>query len=106
MKAIVGDKYNVPTIAVLRDICDVDTYDFPSNCVIKPTQASGSVILRLNDEALDRQKIKQWFSINYYEIGREANYKTVNDPRLKARASLLRLKPVRVSLTADCPTPP
>lgn len=77
VKALVGDQYNVPTIAVLESIDQVDSFDFPDACCIKPTHASGAVILRKNGEDIDLNKIKDWFSINYYRIGREANYKSL-----------------------------
>ena len=77
VKAVVGDQYNVPTIDVIRNVEVVDDYEFPSNCCIKPTQASSRVILRRNGEQIDRQVIKDWFNMNFYRLGREANYKTL-----------------------------
>jgi hypothetical protein len=77
IKAIVGDQYNVPTIAVLNTIEEVKNFSFPSQCCIKPTQASGKVILRKNGETVDVSEIEKWFAINYYDAGREANYKTL-----------------------------
>jgi hypothetical protein len=74
VKAEVGDDYNVPTFAVLRSPAEVDAFDFPPDCCIKPTQASGEVILRTHGAPVDRARIKSWFSINYYERGREWNY--------------------------------
>lgn len=74
VKAEVGDQYNVPTLAVLRSPEEVDAYDFPPDCCIKPTQASSQVILRTNGAPVDRELIKSWFSINYYRNGREWNY--------------------------------
>jgi hypothetical protein len=75
VKAIVGDQYNVPTIDVIRSEDEVDSYIFPENCCIKPTQASGRVILRKNASSLDKAEIRSWFHINHYNAGREANYK-------------------------------
>ena len=77
VKAIVGDQYNVPTIYVLRSIEEVDSYEFPDDCCIKPTQASGRAILRRNGEPISLEEIKSWFSINHYEFRREANYKSL-----------------------------
>jgi hypothetical protein len=77
VKAVVGDEFNVPTLAVLRSPGEVDRYDFPPDCCIKPTQASGRVILRRNNEPVDRDCIKGWFALNYYRLHREANYKTL-----------------------------
>lgn len=72
-----GDEYNVPTIAVLRSTAEVDAFDFPADCCIKPTHASGQVILRQADEPIDRARIKRWFAINYYRHGRELNYRAL-----------------------------
>ncbi|HEY8538631.1 MAG TPA: ATP-grasp fold amidoligase family protein [Steroidobacteraceae bacterium] len=77
VKAIVGDRYNIPTIAVLRSVEEVDRFEFPPDCCIKPTHASGRVIFRRNGEPVDREKIKSWFGVNYYLSGREANYKNL-----------------------------
>jgi hypothetical protein len=75
VKAIVGDQHNVPTLAVLNDPSEVDAFDFPDRCCIKPTQASAQVILRKAGEPIDRERIKQWFALNYYYAGREINYR-------------------------------
>jgi TupA-like ATPgrasp len=77
VKAIVGDEYNVPTIGLIRSPEAVDAYEFPPDCCIKPTHASGRVILRRNGEQVDRKTIKSWFAVNYYHVGREANYKSL-----------------------------
>jgi hypothetical protein len=77
VKAELGDAYNVPTFAVLRSPAEVDAYDFPPDCCIKPTQASGEVILRRDGAPVDRERIKRWFAINYYYAGREWNYQAL-----------------------------
>ena len=74
---VVGDQFNVPTIKILSSVQEVETYDFPANCCIKPTHASGKVILRRNNEPIDLKQIRRWFSIDHYRSGREANYKTL-----------------------------
>jgi teichuronopeptide biosynthesis TupA-like protein len=73
----IGDRYNVPTIAVLRSPAEVDTFDFPARCAIKPTHASTHVCLRSHGEPIDRERIKKWFSLNYYHSGRERNYRSL-----------------------------
>jgi hypothetical protein len=75
IKSTVGDQYNVPTIAILKKNNEVDNYDFPQACCIKPTHASGLFIFRKNGEKIDKNQIKKWFSLNYYTISRERNYK-------------------------------
>jgi hypothetical protein len=77
VKSVVGDQYNVPTLTVLHSMDDVRAYPFPAACCIKPTHASGHVIVRQNGEALDFEEIERWFDLNYYRRGREANYKTL-----------------------------
>jgi hypothetical protein len=75
VKAVVGDEHNVPTLGVLHTPADVDTFDFPDRCCIKPTHASAQVILRTAGEPIDRERIKRWFALNYYYAGREINYR-------------------------------
>lgn len=77
VKAVVGDGYNVPTVDVIRSAGDVDGYDFPADCCIKPTHASGRVILRRGGAPVDTKRIRSWFGLNYYLVDREANYKTL-----------------------------
>lgn len=75
IKSTIGDQYNVPTIAILKNTHEIDSFNFPPNCCIKPTHASGLVILRKNSEEIDKERIKKWFSLNYYTISQERNYK-------------------------------
>lgn len=75
VKAKVGDQYNVPTIGVIHDINQVDAYEFPADCCIKPTHMSNAVILRRNNAEVDRDYIKSWFPKNFYDVHREANYR-------------------------------
>lgn len=75
VKAVVGDGYNVPTLGVIRSRQDVASYEFPPDCCIKPTHASGHVILRRRGAPVDRDEIRRWFDLNHYYVGREANYR-------------------------------
>jgi len=75
VRDVVGDRYNVPTIDVIRSAEGVDGYGFPDDCCIKPTHASGQVILRRGGEAVDVARIKGWFGLDYYLVDREANYR-------------------------------
>ena len=75
VKAVVGEQYAVPTLAVLESVDDIDEYEFPDQCCIKATHTSGHVILRENGEPVDRDRVKRWLSVNYYLEHREANYK-------------------------------
>lgn len=75
VKSKVGDKYNVPTIAVLQSYEELIDFTLPENCCIKPTNASQAVILRKNNEPVDLEQTKEWFNYNYYKTTRERNYK-------------------------------
>ena len=75
VKAVVGDRYVVPTIDVIRSADAVDSYEFPSQCCIKATHGTACVVLRKNGEPIDVALIKSWFDFNYYRVGREANYR-------------------------------
>lgn len=93
----VGDRYNVATLAVLRRSDEATTYPFPANCCIKATHASGATILRRGGSAVDRRVIRDWFSLNYYMVEREANYrdlppKVIVEPLLADRPDDLNYK--------------
>lgn len=77
VKAIIGDKYNVPTIAVLKSEKEIDSYQFPADCCIKPTQASAKIIFRRNNSPIKIPEIKRWLKHNYYKNSREASYRTL-----------------------------
>lgn len=75
VRAKVGEKYNIPTIKVFESFDELQKFDFPPNCCVKPTNASQEVILRKNNEPLDVSVTRKWFNLNYYEKTRERNYK-------------------------------
>lgn len=75
VRAKVGEKYNVPTLAIFYSFEELKEFDFPENCCIKPTQASQAVILRKNNEAINVEQTAEWFKLNYYKKTRERNYK-------------------------------
>ena len=54
VRQVIGDRYNVPTLAILRSPAEVDGFEFPTRCAIKPTHASTHVILREHGEPIDR----------------------------------------------------
>lgn len=72
---VLGRDISVPTLGVLRSAEDVDAFDFPDRCAIKPTHVSGKIILRKNGESIDREVIKSWLKLNHYTVSREANYR-------------------------------
>jgi len=75
VKGKASDEYNVPTIKILYSLNEAESFDFPKRCCIKPTHLCEAVILRENGEKIDFSEIKKWFKTNYYEIGREKNYR-------------------------------
>lgn len=75
VKSKLGDKYNVPTIAIFESYEDLKKFSFPADCCIKPTNASQAVILRKNNEPIDVKKTEKWFELDYYRLTRERNYK-------------------------------
>lgn len=97
VKSVVGDKYNVPTIAVLKTKSQVDSFSFPADCCIKPTHGSGKALMRQANERIDRESIKRWFDENYYDRTREINYrylqpKVIVEPILFADPNLCDYK--------------
>lgn len=76
-----GDEYNIPTLAVLKTDQEIDDYQFPDNCCVKPTHGSGEIIIRRNNSAVDRGLLKLWLKQNYYDKSREINYKTL-EPKI------------------------
>lgn len=77
VKAVVGERFNVPTIKVLHSMEDVKNFTFPADCCIKPTHLCGEVVLRRENSPVDLEKINQWFKHSHYHVNREANYKTL-----------------------------
>jgi hypothetical protein len=75
VRDVVGDGYIVPTLAVLTSAAQVDGYDFPADCCIKPTHASSEIILRTAGAPIDRARIRSWFEFNYYLKSREPQYR-------------------------------
>ena len=73
----VGNQFNVPTIAVLRSYTEAVRYNYPSQCVIKPTHASAQVIFRRDAEEINLATIDSWFDLNYYHHARERNYRNL-----------------------------
>jgi hypothetical protein len=73
--ATVGEKYNVPTIAVLYTDEQIDNFNFPDSCCIKPTHASGRFMIRDKANPINIEEIKDWLKINYHKESRERNYK-------------------------------
>lgn len=76
---LVGAKHVVPTLAVLRSADEVDAYEFPAPCVVKPTHSSQEVLCMRTSRPTTRQrrKMKYWLWKNYFAASREPNYKNL-----------------------------
>ena len=74
-KSLVGEEFTVPTFKIFQKYEELIDYNFPSECCIKPTHLSGEFILKVQDTKINYEKIKKWFSMNFYYRSREANYK-------------------------------
>ncbi len=71
-----GVQYVVPTLAVLRTPEEIREFEFPDECVIKPTHMSGQIIVRRSgSEPVDRQRLCRWLKIDYSKRLRERNYR-------------------------------
>lgn len=75
VKAVLGDQFNVPTIAVLGSPEEVRKFEFPSECCVKPTHLSGKVAFNSAGAELDLDVLIAWLGQNHYRQTREANYK-------------------------------
>jgi len=77
VKAVIGDEFNVPTLAVLRNVDEIHQFRFPGDCCIKATHGSGMVILRTKGSPVNTSDLERWIKFSYYNFTRESNYKTL-----------------------------
>lgn len=75
VQQLLGPQWCVPTLAVLHNDREIDAYEFPPICVVKPTHSSGQVIFLEKGARPDRQKIKKWLRHSHYWHSRERNYR-------------------------------
>jgi hypothetical protein len=75
VRAKLGEAYNVPTLAILRSPDEAAAYRYPDVCFIKPTHLSEHIILRRDGAPVDIERVRSWFAMNHYYVGREANYR-------------------------------
>ncbi len=75
IKAVVGEEFAVPTIAVLRTPEEVRAFDYPNRCCIKPTHATKRFFIRKAGEPVPVDRIAGWLGVDYYALVRERNYK-------------------------------
>lgn len=77
IKSVLGNRYNVPTKAILKNKKEILNYQFEKGDVIKPTHASGIVIFFDGVQNIEHE-FNSWLKINYYFFNREKNYKFLN----------------------------
>lgn len=73
--AVVGDEFNVPTIAVLKSADEIARFDFPANCAVKPTHGTGQCLFVGADKSVDRALLNSWLETNWYRDLRQQNYR-------------------------------
>lgn len=73
----VGPQYVVPTLALLSSAEEIARFKPPARpCVIKPTHASGRVLLLQSpDTPIDKDQLKAWLRTDYYRRSRERSYR-------------------------------
>lgn len=83
----IGDEYIIPTLGVWECFDDIDFDALPDRFVLKCTHDSGGLVIVRNKDELDKQaakkKIEACLRTNYYDVGREWQYKDV-PPRIIA----------------------
>ncbi|MEO1563647.1 MAG: ATP-grasp fold amidoligase family protein [Pseudomonadota bacterium] len=70
-----GEERAVPTFAVLSSMEEVEAYEFPNRCVVKPTVNWKRVFLRLDGEQIPYHEFAQWLRHDFFLDTRETNYK-------------------------------
>lgn len=83
--ARIGRDHIVPTLGIYEEADQVPLASLPRPCILKPTHASGHVIiLRGDDEPPAHQivcEMSQWLRINHYHITGEPQYRGIQ-PRI------------------------
>ena len=75
ISAIVGEKYVVPNIKILRTVEEIREYNFPENCCIKPTHSCGENIFKKNNDKFNKELIERMLFSDYFLKTREENYR-------------------------------
>lgn len=72
----VGQKYCVPTLAIINNINQLKLFKINSNFIIKPAHSSGRYIFgKKNIQQSDILECAKWLNHNFYYTRRERNYK-------------------------------
>ena len=68
---LLGEGFTPATLGILSSDMEVDTFNFPQPCVIKPSHASQLIrVLKDQNDVLDRRELKRWLQFDYYRFGR------------------------------------
>lgn len=82
VRGVTGEDLCVPTLDVIRDVDQIDSYRFPGDCVVKPTHLSGEVIFLHQDATPEeRRRMRRWLKLNFADMTGEANYSRL-DPKI------------------------
>ena len=74
ISSTIGDSFNIKTKKILKNIEDIENFEFAIGDVVKPTAASGAVMF-IDSTEINRKEIASWLNLNFYSRTREANYK-------------------------------
>jgi TupA-like ATPgrasp len=73
---LLGCGFTPRTISVLSNDNEIDDFNHSGPCVIKAAHAGQlSMIITEDVKNIDKAEMKRWLHVNYYDIGREANYR-------------------------------
>jgi hypothetical protein len=77
--SLFGSGHVVPTLAVLRTAREVDAFEFPLPCVVKPTHSSQEVMFLRDRQPTkaERRMLKYWLKKSYFAANREPNYRNL-----------------------------
>ena len=75
--SVVGSQHVIETYGIVRAKSEVDQLRLDRlPCIVKPTHLSGHVAVHVeSNQPVDRERLKQWLDLDYYESSRERNYK-------------------------------
>ena len=83
IKETIGPEYLIPLLGVYENVNEINFSKLPSQFVLKANQGSGWNILvknkrKMNEKAV-KKKLSAWLRKDYYQIGREWQYKGIKN---------------------------
>jgi hypothetical protein len=92
VKQVSAGKYLVPLLGVWESSKDINYKELPNKFVLKTNHGSGMNIVCMDKKLLNikriNQKLEKWIKTNYFDIGREYQYKDIK-PRILAEKMLV-----------------